>query len=88
MTVSKRSVDRRKKKQAEKELKTKMGMFSRLPDNCGACLKDFDKQDKEMVQSWTVVVKEKEKKVNLYCPECWATAQSAVEQFYKEKDNA
>lgn len=86
MKISKRSLARRKKKEAEKELKTKMNMFSRLPDNCGACLTDFDKQNREMVNSWTVVVKEKEKRVNLYCPDCWGKAQTAVEQFYKEQE--
>ena len=85
--TSKRSIARRQKKLAEKELKTKMNMFSRLPDNCGACLKDFDKNDREMVNTWTVVVKEKEKRVNLYCPDCWTMAQEAVKNFYEEDNN-
>ena len=85
--TSKRSIARRKKKLAEKELKEKVNMFSRLPDECGACLKSFDKKDREMVNTWTVVVKEQQKKVNLYCPDCWGKAQAAVEQFYKEKQD-
>ena len=85
--TSKRSIARQQKKLAEKELKQKVNMFSRLPDECGACLKTFNKKDREMVGTWTVVVKEKEKKVNLYCPDCWGKAQAAVQQFYKEKEN-
>ena len=29
---------------------------------------DDDKKDKKMVTTWNVVVREKEGKVNLYCP--------------------
>lgn len=68
----------------QKEIKKKMNMFSRLPDQCLACLAPFNKADKEMVASWTVVVKEAQKKVNLYCPACWGTARTVVEDYYKE----
>lgn len=50
-------------------------------------MKDFDKSDREMVNTWTVVVKEKEKRVNLYCPDCWTMAQKAVKNFYEEDNN-
>mgnify|MGYP003133328260 CR=1 FL=1 len=55
---------------AEKELKEKMFMFDKLGDSCMTCGKPFDKKDREQVQKWNVVVRRKEKKVNLYCPEC------------------
>jgi len=70
----------RKKKKMEKELQEKMGMFEKLPDACDACEKTFDKKDKSMVQSWNVVVREKEGIVRLYCPECWAMARKLIKE--------
>ena len=32
------------------------------------------KSDKEMVKSWNVVVREQEKSVKIYCPNCWNNA--------------
>ena len=52
----------------------KIALFSKLGEACLICSKPFDKTDKEMVMSWSVVVREKEEKVNLYCPDCWAGA--------------
>ena len=62
-------------------------MFSRLGDECLACTKPFDKSDKEQVKTWTVVVRESEKKVNLYCPDCWGMAQKVVEHYQKEEND-
>ena len=76
-----RKIKKVKKKQAEKELKEKIGLFSSLENCCLVCKKPFDRQDKEMVQSWYVVVRESQKKVNLYCPECWARANNFIEQM-------
>ena len=78
-----RKIRNAKKRQAEKELKEKVGMFSKLEDFCLVCEKPFDKQNKEMVQSWYVIVKDKGK-VNLYCPECWNRATSIVKQIQEE----
>jgi hypothetical protein len=68
-------------KRAKKDLQQKMNMFDRLPDECSACLKSFDKKDKEMVKSWHVVVKNDENVVRLYCTSCWKAATSVVEDF-------
>ena len=62
-------------------------MFSRMPDECLACVKPFDKKDREQVDSWFVVVREAEKKVNLYCPDCWGKARKLVEQYHKEMES-
>jgi len=70
----------RKKKRKEKELQEKMGMFDKLPDACDACEKTFDKKDKSMVQSWSVVVREAQGVVRLYCPNCWDTAIKVIEE--------
>ena len=72
-------------KRAKKDLQKKMNMFDRLPDECSACLEDFDKKDKEMVKSWRVVVRNDEGLVRLYCPNCWDTAISVVESTMEEK---
>ncbi len=90
MGSMKRSAERKKARKKEKQLKKevaqKMNMFSRLPDECLSCLAPFDKTNREMVQSWTVVVKEAQKKVNLYCPNCWQTATTVVKDYYEEKE--
>jgi len=67
------------RKRAKKDMQQKLNMFDRLPSECSACLSLFDKQDKEMVRAWHVVVKNTESVVRLYCPKCWGAAISAVE---------
>ena len=78
---------KRKEKQLEKDLEQKMGLFDKLPSACYACKETFDKTDKSMVQSWNVVVKEKEGVVRLYCPECWAMAKKFIEEVKNEQNN-
>ena len=75
-----------RKKQAEKEMQEKIGLFSKLEDHCLVCAKKFDKQDKEMVQSWYVIVRKEEGKVNLYCPECWTRASNVVNKIKEGMD--
>lgn len=60
-------------------------LFDRLPDSCVACKKEFDKTDIDMVRSWTVVVRNKENIVNLYCPPCIESAKKVIEDFKKKK---
>tara|TARA_R110000824_G_scaffold57546_5_gene156436 strand:+ start:2523 stop:2798 length:276 start_codon:yes stop_codon:yes gene_type:complete len=82
----KRRIEKAKKRQVERDLKEKVNMFSHLGDYCLVCEKTFDKKDKDMVQSWYVVVKEEQKKVNLYCPECWNKASDFVNKIKEETD--
>jgi hypothetical protein len=82
----KRQVERNKKKAAEKELKQKVSMFDKMPDCCVSCFKDFDKRDREMVMTWFVVERRKEKKVNLYCPECWEDGINMVKHMITKKE--
>ena len=81
----KRKIKRRQQQQARKrvqnEMAQKMGMFDRMPDECGACKQAFDKQDREMVTTWNVVVREKEKVVRLYCPTCWDKAKEIIKEL-------
>tara|TARA_Y100001970_G_C13516096_1_gene500732 strand:+ start:137 stop:406 length:270 start_codon:yes stop_codon:yes gene_type:complete len=80
-----RAQERQRKKLKKKpEIEQKMMLFNQLPDHCLSCLKDFDKKDKSMVMSWSVVVREKEKTVNLYCPDCWKKAIDVVEALKNE----
>ena len=39
-----------------------------------------------MAMTWSVVVREKENKVNLYCPTCWDNAHKMISEL-KEKLN-
>jgi hypothetical protein len=82
----KRKLERTKKKAAEKELKQKVSMFDMMPDACVSCFKDFDKRDREMVMTWYVVERRKEKKVNLYCPECWEDGMNLVKHMITKKE--
>lgn len=77
----KRKQKKRAKKQLERDIKQKMNMFERLPEECSACEAAFDKQDREMVMSWNVVVREKENIVRLYCPTCWNKAQEIIKEL-------
>ena len=84
-----RALEKQLKKQgaSEDELAEKMFLFNKLPNECSACTKEFDKKDRDMVSSWSVVVRSDEQQVRLYCPSCWEAAQKAVKQVYGELDD-
>ena len=77
------------KKKAEKKMAKRLMMFDMLEDECAACLKPFDKKSKEHAMTWSVVVREQEKVVRLYCPDCWDKAQQIIKQVENQngKDN-
>ena len=87
MSGIKRKIQRAKKKRAENELQDKMNMFDKIGEECLACKEPFNKKDKEQVRSWNVVVRKKENKVNLYCPECWTKAKDFIEEFTRSKND-
>ena len=72
------------KKQAENALAAKLNKFDRLNDKCLICDKVFDKGNKEMVQSWSVVVSAD--KINLYCPTCWKRANTVADAIKETTD--
>mgnify|MGYP003660932782 FL=1 len=76
-----REASKQAKKDGNPELSEKIALFGKLGDNCLTCDKPFDKKDKEMVMSWSVVVREQEGVVRLYCPECWSKAVEIMEDF-------
>jgi hypothetical protein len=45
----------------------------------------FDRKNKQQVQTWFVTVRNAEKLVRIYCPECWGKATKVVEEYYGNK---
>ena len=76
----KRKMARNKAKKAKKTMKNQLSMFDKLGDSCAACDKDFDKKSKQDVTTWSVVVREKEGIVRLYCTECWQGAKNFIKE--------
>ena len=73
--------NKKKQKEAKKDLQQKLGLFDQLPEECLACEEPFDRKDREQVMSWSVVVRSEESVVRLYCPDCWTKAQEIVKDF-------
>jgi len=86
-----RKLKRRKvvkqKKQAEKDMATKVALFGELGTECLTCKKPFDRMDREQVMSWHVVVRKEEEKVNLYCPHCWQNAMKIIKDYTNKRRN-
>lgn len=81
---AKRKLQRNKKKAAEKQMAKTLGLFEKIPDKCLSCDEPYDKTNKEHVTSWSVTVREKEGKVNLYCPACWEGAKKFLNELAEE----
>jgi hypothetical protein len=79
MSSLSKKIKRQQQKDAKKDLQEKVGLFNKLQDHCLVCQKDFDKKNKEMVMTWSVVVKEET--VRLYCPECWDRANQLIKEI-------
>ena len=56
----------------------KLSQFEKLPEQCSACNKEFDKKDKEMIQSLNVIVNQET--VRLFCPECIKKTQEIINE--------
>ena len=76
-----RAAAKQAKQDGNQELSEKITLFGKLGNSCLTCDKPFDKKNKDMVMSWSVVVKEEEGVVRLYCPECWDKAVAIMEDF-------
>jgi len=79
--AQRRAAAKAAKKGGDKELSEKIFLFEQMPDECSACVAPFDKTNKEMVNLWNVVVREEEKIVRLYCPDCWSKAKTLIEEL-------
>ena len=53
-----KKIKRQKEKDAKKELSKKVGLFNKLGEECLVCQEPFDKKNKDMVMTWSVVVKD------------------------------
>lgn len=72
---------KREKKDFEKVMKKQLMMFDKLGVECAACQEPYDKNSKEQAMTWRVVVREKEEKVRLYCPDCWDKANKLIKEI-------
>ena len=81
-----RAVATTERRQGNDDLADKMEFYTALPDHCLMCESPFDKTDREMISAWNVVVREAEKIVRLYCPDCWGAAQRVVKRHEEAKD--
>jgi len=71
------------KNKGAQEVEEQVALFNKLPTECLTCDKPYDKTDKEMAMTWSVVVHGEEEVVRLYCPECWGKAKKITEEFAK-----
>ena len=63
--------------ETQEKMTTQIAQFSKLPEACDACQKEFDKKNRDMVLSWSVVVKQD--LVRLFCPDCINKAKEALD---------
>lgn len=76
-----RQAARQAKKGGDDAVAEKIMLFNKMPDYCLTCEEPFDKQDREMVMTWHVIVDNKKEQVRLYCPTCMSEAQRILEDF-------
>jgi len=65
------------------QIDDQMALFNKIPDVCLTCEAPYDKKDKEMAMTWSVVIHGEEEVVRLYCPDCWQKAKKITEDFAK-----
>ncbi len=82
-----RAMEKLAKKQDSENIAQKILQFDKLPDECSACVKPYDKKDKQMAMTWNVVVRDEENTVRLYCPDCWEMANNAIKTLKEEIEN-
>jgi Zn finger protein HypA/HybF involved in hydrogenase expression len=66
---------------AQVKMSNQVSLFGKLPQSCSACDKEFDKKNKEMVQSWSVLVKQEV--VRLFCPDCIGKTREVIDECEK-----
>lgn len=53
------------------EASSSIDLMLKIAEQCLTCNKPYDKMSKEMAKTWFVEVYKADKKVNLYCPDCF-----------------
>tara|TARA_R100001015_G_C4593004_1_gene148382 strand:- start:432 stop:677 length:246 start_codon:yes stop_codon:yes gene_type:complete len=61
---------------AQQKMTEQLTKFGMLPELCQICQKEFDRKDKQMLESWSVYVKQDV--VRLFCPDCMNTAKEVL----------
>ena len=80
-----READRKRRRgDAEQAMADQVHMFGKLPEQCTACQKPFDKKNKDMVFSWNVEVKQEV--VRLFCPECIEKTKEVIKNYEHNKE--
>ena len=74
----KRAMKKQLGAEAQEKMSHQVAQFGKLPESCTACEKEFDKKNKDMVKSWSVVVKQEI--VRLFCPDCIKKTQEIVNE--------
>ena len=72
-----RAIKKHVGQEAQEKMADQVALFGKLPEMCNICQKEFDKKDRDMVNSWSVVVKQEV--VRLFCPECINKAKEAID---------
>ena len=87
MNRKKRRAAEKKKRQGDPEQKMadQVALFGKLPESCSLCQKEFDKKDRDMVMSWSVVVRQEV--VRLFCPDCIEITQQALQTIGEQNGN-
>lgn len=80
-----RSMRKQMGEDSTEKIAQKFSQFEQLPEQCTACAEPFDKKSREMVQSWSVVVKQDV--VRLFCPECIRKTREVLENGNKDTEN-
>jgi hypothetical protein len=74
----KRALQQKVGKSKAASVEQKMARFNQLPEMCDVCSEAFDKKNKEMIQSWQVVVTQSA--VRLFCPHCVKKTQEIINE--------
>jgi len=73
-----RAMEKKGISEEEVKLSDKIFLFNKLPDQCTTCENPFDKQDRKMLFSWKVVIRDEA--VRLFCPSCIENAKTYIEE--------
>ena len=50
------------------QLADKVFQYTKLPENCSSCHKEYDKTNKEMAMTWKITARQD--RIRLFCPDC------------------
>jgi len=82
---TRRAMEKKVGQDSTENLTQKISQFGKLPSQCSACKEPFDKQNREMLASWSVVVKQET--VRLFCPHCIKRTQEAIDNVSEKINN-